>query len=122
MDVAAWREEIDAIDRQLVALLNRRGRCALEIGRLKRNRAMAIYEPAREQIVAANVRAANQGPLSDRALQLIFERIVDEMRAIQRYEAIGAANPLADGRGDIPEAEPGASTAPPHTPRKDPAP
>lgn len=106
MEIAAWREQIDAIDRQLVELLNRRGQCALEIGRLKRNRDLAIYEPARETLVLANVRAANQGPLSDRALVLIFERIVDEMRAIQRYEAIGAANPLADGRPPNPRKDP----------------
>lgn len=126
MDIAAWREQIDAIDRQLVELLNRRGHCALEIGRLKRNRDLAIYEPAREKTVLANVRDANHGPLSDRALALIFERIVDEMRAIQRYEALGAANPLADGRsggsrGDPPAAQPGSGAAP-SIPRKDPQP
>ncbi len=119
MDIAAWREQIDAIDRQLVDLLNRRGQCALEIGRLKRNRDLAIYEPAREQTVLANVRAANRGPLSDRALRLIFERLVDEMRAIQRYEALGAANPLAQGAGHS-AAEGGEPSAPP--PRKEPQP
>ncbi len=119
MDIAAWREQIDAIDRQLVELLNRRCHCALEIGRLKRNRDLPIYEPGREQIVLGNVRQANHGPLSDRALRLIFERIVDEMRAIQRYEAIGAANPLADGPDSFP-AERGEPAAPPAQPRKEP--
>lgn len=123
MDIAAWREQIDKIDRQLVELLNRRGHCALEIGRLKRDGALAIYEPAREQKVLANIRDANQGPLSNRALTLIFERIVDEMRAIQRYEAIGAANPLADGLGrETPQTQRGATAVPPPIPPKDPQP
>jgi len=34
--------------------------------------------------VFANVTGCNQGPLSPEALRRIFERIIDEMRSIQR--------------------------------------
>ncbi len=88
MEIADWRIQIDGLDRQLVELLNQRARCAHAIGVLKRGKATPIYEPRREEQVMENVRAANQGPLEDRALRNIFERIIDEMRAIQKQEML----------------------------------
>ena len=51
MDIADWRKKIDDLDRKLVRLLNERAECAHEIGKLKRNSAMPIYEPDREKII-----------------------------------------------------------------------
>lgn len=95
MDISDWRERIDAIDVQLVELLNQRCRCAQAIGHLKRNESMPIYEPNREKKVLGNVYQANQGPLSNAALQHIFERIIDEMRAIQKVELLAPEAPNA---------------------------
>ena len=47
---------------------------------------MPIYEPDREQAVFGNVRKLNQGPLPDRDLLRIYERIMDVMRQIQKEE------------------------------------
>ncbi|MHB8736535.1 MAG: chorismate mutase [Terriglobales bacterium] len=88
MDIAEWRQQIDALDRQLVEILNERCRCAQEIGHLKRGQALPVYEPDREKTIYDNVARLNQGPLSTRALRHIYERIIDEMRAIQKYEAL----------------------------------
>jgi len=88
MDIAEWRQQIDALDRQLVEILNERCRCAQEIGHLKRGRQLPVFEPDREKTIYANVVRLNEGPLSDRALRHIYERIIDEMRAIQKYEAL----------------------------------
>ncbi len=97
MDIAEWRVKIDALDRQLVELLNQRCRCAMEIGVLKRGSDLPIYEPLREKQVLAQVAKTNTGPLSDRALQHIFERIIDEMRTIQKTEALGEKAASPDG-------------------------
>ena len=67
-------------------LLNQRAAAAQEIGRLKRNTQMPIYEPDREKKIHDNARAANRGPLPDRELNHIFERIIDVMRSIQKEE------------------------------------
>jgi chorismate mutase-like protein len=75
---------IDLVDRRLVALLNERTQVVEEIGRVKRSTDLPIYEPKREDQVFANVSGCNQGPLSQEALRRIFERIIDEMRRIQR--------------------------------------
>jgi chorismate mutase len=86
MDIADWRKKIDELDRRLVEMLNQRAQAAHEIGKLKRNVGMPIYEPDREQAVFGNVRKLNQGPLPDRDLLRIYERIMDVMRQIQKEE------------------------------------
>jgi len=75
---------IDDLDRQIVQVLNQRTRVVEEIGRVKRQAALPIYEPKREDMVFANVSQANLGPITQEALRGIFERIIDEMRKIQR--------------------------------------
>ena len=86
MDIADWRKKIDELDCRLVELLNQRASAAQEIGKLKRNTSMPIYEPQREAIIFDNVRRANRGPLPDSDLRLVYERIVDVMRKIQKEE------------------------------------
>jgi chorismate mutase-like protein len=86
MDIEDWRRKIDDLDRQLVRLINQRAQCAQEIGRLKRNSAMPIYEPDRERIIFQNIARVNEGPLSDVQLRQVYERLVDVMRQIQREE------------------------------------
>ena len=88
MDIEDWRKKIDEIDCKLVALLSERARAAVEIGRLKRNTSMPIYEPDRERIVFENVQSANPGPLPGRDLVRIYERIIDVMRNIQKEEIV----------------------------------
>jgi chorismate mutase len=88
MDIEDWRRRIDELDRQLVALLGERARAALEIGVLKKNTNLPIYEPDRERIVFENVQRMNCGPLPGREMVRIYERIMDVMRNIQK-ERIG---------------------------------
>jgi chorismate mutase-like protein len=75
---------VDDVDRRIVALLNERTSVVQDIGRVKRQTQMPIYEPKREDQVFANISASNRGPLTDEAVRRIFERIIDEMRMIQR--------------------------------------
>jgi chorismate mutase len=98
MDIADWRKKIDEIDRKLVELINQRAEAAHEIGKLKRNLGMPIYEPDREQKVFSNVREVNKGPLPDRDLLRIYERLMDIMRQIQQEEI--APQPAADAARD----------------------
>jgi chorismate mutase len=82
--LAEHRKTIDAIDLQLLELLNRRTRVVEEIGRVKESAGLPIYEPKREEDVFRNVTDHNQGPLTSDAVKGIFERIIDEMRTLQR--------------------------------------
>jgi chorismate mutase len=88
MDISDWRKKIDELDRNLTSLLNERAAAAVEIGRLKRNTSLPVYEPDREREVVANVLRNNAGPLSERDLSQIYERIMDVMRSIQKHEIV----------------------------------
>lgn len=85
----ALRAEIDRLDEAIVRLLDQRARCAFAVGRLKRELGLRIYEPAREAVVIAHVKAVNAtlaGPLTDDAIERLYERVIDEARRIQRLE------------------------------------
>ncbi|MBZ5648739.1 MAG: chorismate mutase [Acidobacteriia bacterium] len=89
MDIAGWRKKIDELDRRLVELLNARALAAKEIGKLKRDTQMPIYEPEREKVIHENVCKHNKGPLPDGDLKQIYERIIDVMRKLQKEEIGG---------------------------------
>jgi len=86
MDIADWRKKIDELDRRLVELLNARALAAKEIGKLKRDTQIPIYEPEREKVIHENVCQHNKGPLPDGDLKHIYERIIDVMRKLQKDE------------------------------------
>ena len=85
-ELSDCRSRIDVVDRRIVALLNERTRIVEQIGRIKGQMRMPIYEPKREDQVFANVMEANPGPLAPEAVKRIFERIIDEMRVVQKLK------------------------------------
>ena len=97
MSIEDWRRKIDEIDRKLVELLNERSKCALEIGKLKQQANLPLYQPDREKEVIENAERNNQGPLSDAAIRRLFERIIDEARSAERI----AMHPDSDDKKDL---------------------
>ena len=95
MNIEDWRQKIDELDRQIVALISERARAAQAIGLLKKTDALPIYEPNREKVIFQNVRSANHGPLPDIELTHIYERIIDVMRAMQKNELASQKQPDA---------------------------
>jgi len=87
-DLARCRELIDRLDLELLEVLNRRTAIVEEIGRIKQDLHLAVYEPKREDQVFANVAAHNHGPLGQDAVKRIFERIIDEMRTVQQIKML----------------------------------
>jgi chorismate mutase len=83
-DLDDLRKRIDLLDESLVRLLNARAACALEIGRLKREMGIPIYQPDREKDVLNHVQSLNSGPLDDQVIRRLFERIIDEARHLER--------------------------------------
>jgi chorismate mutase len=82
--IEEWRRRIDAIDDQLVRLLNSRSACVVEIGRIKRALGVPVYSPEREGALLERVLRENTGPLDRAAVQRLFERIIDESRRLER--------------------------------------
>ena len=81
--LAERRKRIDHVDHRIVELLNERTKIAHEIGHIKKEAGLPVYEPSREEKVLANVAAMSKGPISESALRNIYEAIMAEMRKIQ---------------------------------------
>jgi chorismate mutase len=94
--LAGYRERIDEIDRRLVELLNERTAIVEDIGRTKREAALPIYEPTRENQVFDNITSCNGGPLTAEGIKRIFERIIDEMRRVQKERIV--EKPVSDAK------------------------
>lgn len=93
--IAAQRAVIDAVDLELLGLLNHRAEAALLIAVAKRALGLPIYDPVREQTILEGVRAANGGPLPAESVSSLFERIIDETRRLERRRR-GAEDPGGD--------------------------
>ena len=105
LSIEDLRNRIDLIDAQLVRLLNVRVACAVEVGRLKHEAGLGVYQPDREAQVLNGVRRAATelaGPLTAEAVVRIFERIIDEARRAERQKGRDGEAPLA-GTGARPE-------------------
>jgi chorismate mutase len=87
-EIEKWRRRIDAIDGQLIGLLNSRSACAVEIGRIKRGLGLPVYSPEREAWILDRVMRDNPGPLDPLALRRVFERVIDESRRLERLAAV----------------------------------
>lgn len=72
------RAEIDAIDDELLRLLNRRVEIALKVGEVKRRGDVSLCDHRREIEVLARLREQNRGPLSEQNVTSIFQRVMDE--------------------------------------------
>ncbi len=102
LSIEELRGRIDVIDDQLVRLLNVRVACAVEVGRLKNEMGLPIYQPDREAQVLLAVKkaaSAHSGPLTADAVVRIFERIIDEARRAER-EASSRREPFGPSIGE----------------------
>ncbi len=100
------RRDIDRVDEVLVRLLNERARCVCEVGRLKKEGGLDVYQPDREKEVLAHVRSiAAEGPLGPEAVGRLFERIIDEARRLERRVVHDGVDPL-EPRGAVKASEP----------------
>jgi len=84
VDISAYREEIDRLDSELLAIFNRRADLALQIGRIKKTIGLPVYDPSREKKIFERMQGANRGPLDDGAVVRLFERVIDESRRLER--------------------------------------
>lgn len=83
MDISHWRKEIDVIETQLINALNTRAEHAIQIGLIKRDEGLEVYDEARENEILDRVAKKNHGPLSDDAIQAIFKQIIHETRSLE---------------------------------------
>ena len=91
--LAELRREVDAIDRQLVDLMNERAQRSIEIARCKANEQLNAYDPARERKILAQLAEANAGPLSSSAMQAVFRELISSCRLLAAPQRIAYLGP-----------------------------
>ncbi len=96
------RQEIDAVDQELLRMLNKRASLSLEVGRIKAEeygveacaqKSGSIFKPEREQQVLANLAAGNDGPLPQKHVDTIWREIFSSSRALQRPQKVAYLGP-----------------------------
>lgn len=78
------RKEIDSIDSRLLELFNKRAHSAIEIGVIKSNENQEIYDPDREREIIKKMLEQNEGPLDEKAVIGLFQRLIDESRRVEK--------------------------------------
>ena len=87
------RDQIDAIDAQLLDLLNRRARVAQEVGHVKNKVDAPIFRPEREAQVLRGIAERNPGPLGSNELQTIFREIMSACRSLEKKVIVAYLGP-----------------------------
>ncbi len=105
-----FRNQIDAIDEQLLALVNERAKLAGKIGNLKGNG--QIYRPEREAQVLRRLLAHNSGPLSDEAVTAIFRGVISNCRTLEKELSVAFLGPLGTFSEEAANKQFGGLTAP----------
>jgi chorismate mutase / prephenate dehydratase len=83
MGLEDWRSQINALDDDLLRLLNQRAELALRVGESKKDSGLAVCDHTRERAVTERMCSINEGPLDDRAVVELFRAIIHESRRIQ---------------------------------------
>ncbi|MDO9095483.1 MAG: prephenate dehydratase [Rubrivivax sp.] len=89
----ALRDRIDAVDRELLALLNRRAQLALDVGELKKHEGSPVFRPEREAQVIDGLKAVNPGPLPNACVAPIWREIMSASRALESPTRVAYLGP-----------------------------
>lgn len=81
--LAGFRKEIDSIDDQMMALLNRRAQLAMEIGTVKKAKNLPLYVPSREREIFERLQAENAGPFPTKAIPRVFREIISASLSLE---------------------------------------
>jgi len=92
-DLAALRGQIDAADRELLALLNRRATLAQAVGEFKKREGSVVFRPEREAQVIDGLKAANAGPLKTESVAPIWREIMSACRALETPTRVAYLGP-----------------------------
>lgn len=87
------RAAIDAVDREVVELLNRRARLAQQVGEFKHRTDAPVYRPEREAQIMTRLRGLNPGPLSGDAIEAIWREVVSACRELERRLRVAYLGP-----------------------------
>lgn len=80
-EIEKLREQIDALDDELLALINRRAALARQIGDLKQG--APAYRPERENEILRRMTKTNPGPLAPERVSAVFREVISACRGME---------------------------------------
>jgi chorismate mutase / prephenate dehydratase len=98
-ELLSLRTQIDALDRELLALLNRRAGLALQVGEIKKREGSAVFRPEREAQVIDSLKTTNPGPLATESVAPIWREIMSACRSLEtplRIAYLGPAGTFSE--------------------------
>ena len=93
--IGPLRDAIDAIDTEIVALINKRLRLGQEIGRIKDASGTAVRDKSRENEIIERLSMINEGPVKETVLHYIFSVIFAASREIQKPQTVAFLGPVS---------------------------
>lgn len=93
-DLENLRQQIDAVDAQLIQLLNQRADLVVQVGRLKRATGVPIYAPHRERQVLQKVLGLSQGPLPAKTIEAVYRELMSGSFHLEQPLRIGFLGPV----------------------------
>lgn len=87
------RIQIDALDQDLLALINRRAALAHEVGEIKRVEGSAVFRPDRETQVIQHLQSTNPGPLKPGSVAYIWREVMSACRALEANQRVAYLGP-----------------------------
>lgn len=95
-ELSGVRAEIDGIDAELLTLLNRRARCAQQVGEIKTRHGQGghIYRPEREAQVLRRIQDTNTGPLPNESVTFFFREVMSACLSLEQPLGVACLGPL----------------------------
>ncbi len=87
------RQQIDAVDQQLLKLLNQRAALANEVGEIKRQEGSPVFRPEREAQVIHGLQSASLGPLKGDSIAHIWREVMSACRALEAPQRVAYLGP-----------------------------
>ncbi|WP_170065451.1 prephenate dehydratase [Abditibacterium utsteinense] len=95
-DLGEWRDKIDALDTELLTLLQKRAICALEVGEIKKKKGWPFHDPSREKLIYQKLRQKQLdlgGVLPPEAINAIFREVISACRAAEHPVKVAFLGP-----------------------------
>jgi chorismate mutase / prephenate dehydratase len=92
-DLLALRQQIDAVDAELIQALNRRASLAQRVGHLKAAHGWPVFHPEREAQVVRGLQARNPGPLHGEHIAAIWREVMSASRALEAPTRVAYLGP-----------------------------
>jgi chorismate mutase/prephenate dehydratase len=82
-EIRFFRKKIDELDGEILCLLNKRSEIGLEMGKVKSQGGIALYDPQREDRILKQLASQNSGPFPRQAIPPVFREIISACRSLE---------------------------------------